>query len=166
MMTLWFKPIFLLYGILTWMCMGLWDEHLWFRGLEEDGHKQNIWLLAWTELEIRPKFVATWNFTTRLNSFPWPCQNYWPLLAHARTWLSGYISIADAGSAGVIHFNGRAKPWLDIAFPQLRKLWTKYVNSSDKFIKSCHIRTWYKKIWEGNNELAYKKSWEGYNELA
>lgn len=49
-------------------------------------------------------------------------------------------SIADAESAGVIHFNGRAKPWLDIAFPQLRPLWAKYVNFSDKFIKSCHIR--------------------------
>lgn len=52
-------------------------------------------------------------------------------------------SIADAKSAGVIHFNGRAKPWLDIAFPQLRSLWTKYVNFSDKFIRTCHIRaTW------------------------
>ncbi|KAL1346063.1 hypothetical protein AAHE18_08G162200 [Arachis hypogaea] len=49
-------------------------------------------------------------------------------------------SFADAESAGVIHFNGRAKPWLDIAFPQLRPLWTKYVNFSDKFIKSCHIK--------------------------
>ncbi|PHT62866.1 putative galacturonosyltransferase 12 [Capsicum annuum] len=49
-------------------------------------------------------------------------------------------SIADARSAGVIHFNGRAKPWLDIAFPQLRSLWTKYVNFSDKFITTCHIR--------------------------
>uniref|UniRef100_A0A5B6YMJ1 Hexosyltransferase n=1 Tax=Davidia involucrata TaxID=16924 RepID=A0A5B6YMJ1_DAVIN len=49
-------------------------------------------------------------------------------------------SIEDAETAGVIHFNGRAKPWLDIAFPQLRALWTKYVNFSDKFIKSCHIR--------------------------
>ncbi|XP_057729535.1 probable galacturonosyltransferase 12 [Arachis stenosperma] len=49
-------------------------------------------------------------------------------------------SFADAESAGVIHFNGRAKPWLDIAFPQLRPLWTKYVNFSDKFIKGCHIK--------------------------
>lgn len=48
-------------------------------------------------------------------------------------------SIADAKSAGVIHFNGRAKPWLDIAFPKLRQLWTKYVDFSDKFIKGCHI---------------------------
>ncbi|KAL0443432.1 UNVERIFIED_CONTAM: putative galacturonosyltransferase 12 [Sesamum latifolium] len=49
-------------------------------------------------------------------------------------------TIEDAESAGVIHFNGRAKPWLDIAFPQLRSLWTKYVDFSDRFIKSCHIR--------------------------
>ncbi|KAM7492665.1 hypothetical protein LguiA_035586 [Lonicera macranthoides] len=49
-------------------------------------------------------------------------------------------SIADAETAGVVHFNGRAKPWLDIAFPQLRQLWSKYVDYSDKFIKSCHIR--------------------------
>ncbi|XAR67486.1 Polygalacturonate 4-alpha-galacturonosyltransferase [Bertholletia excelsa] len=49
-------------------------------------------------------------------------------------------SIADAEQAGVIHFNGRAKPWLDIAFPQLRPLWTKYVDFTNKFIKSCHIR--------------------------
>ncbi|KAF2285839.1 hypothetical protein GH714_008341 [Hevea brasiliensis] len=49
-------------------------------------------------------------------------------------------SVADAKSAGVIHFNGRAKPWLDIAFPQLRPLWAKYINFSDKFIKGCHIR--------------------------
>ncbi|RVW94783.1 putative galacturonosyltransferase 12 [Vitis vinifera] len=49
-------------------------------------------------------------------------------------------SLADAESAGVVHFNGRAKPWLEIAFPQLRPLWAKYVDFSDKFIKSCHIR--------------------------
>ncbi|PRQ31596.1 putative polygalacturonate 4-alpha-galacturonosyltransferase [Rosa chinensis] len=50
------------------------------------------------------------------------------------------ISSADAKSAGVIHFNGRAKPWLEIAFPNLRPLWAKYIDFSDKFIKGCHIR--------------------------
>ncbi|KAE8693420.1 putative galacturonosyltransferase 12 [Hibiscus syriacus] len=34
-------------------------------------------------------------------------------------------TLSDAETAGVIHFNGRAKPWLDIAFPQLRPLWAK-----------------------------------------
>ncbi|XP_042060149.1 probable galacturonosyltransferase 12 [Salvia splendens] len=49
-------------------------------------------------------------------------------------------TVGDVEAAGVIHFNGRAKPWLDIAFPQLRPLWTKYLNFSDRFIKNCHIR--------------------------
>ncbi|XP_073311925.1 probable galacturonosyltransferase 12 isoform X1 [Primulina huaijiensis] len=49
-------------------------------------------------------------------------------------------TFTDAANAGVIHFNGRAKPWLDIAFPQLRPLWTKYIDFSDKFIKGCRIR--------------------------
>ncbi|XP_038689820.1 probable galacturonosyltransferase 12 isoform X2 [Tripterygium wilfordii] len=49
-------------------------------------------------------------------------------------------SYEDAQNAGVVHFNGRAKPWLDIAFPKLRPLWAKYVDFSDKFIKGCHIR--------------------------
>ncbi|OMO80562.1 Glycosyl transferase, family 8 [Corchorus capsularis] len=49
-------------------------------------------------------------------------------------------TLPDAETAGVIHFNGRAKPWLDIAFPQLRPLWAKYIDFSDKFIKGCHIR--------------------------
>ncbi|XP_030542807.1 probable galacturonosyltransferase 12 [Rhodamnia argentea] len=49
-------------------------------------------------------------------------------------------SFAEAENAGVIHFNGRAKPWLDIAFPKLRPLWAKYVDFSEKLIKGCHIR--------------------------
>ncbi|XP_074311022.1 putative galacturonosyltransferase 12 [Silene latifolia] len=49
-------------------------------------------------------------------------------------------SFEEAENAGVVHFNGRAKPWLDIAFPHLRPLWAKYVDFSDKFIKSCHMR--------------------------
>ncbi|AES92758.2 probable galacturonosyltransferase 12 [Medicago truncatula] len=49
-------------------------------------------------------------------------------------------NLVDAKNAGVVHFNGWAKPWLDIAFPQLKPLWTKYVDFSDNFIESCHIR--------------------------
>ena len=51
-------------------------------------------------------------------------------------------TVADAEKAAVIHFNGRAKPWLDIAFPQLKPLWTKYIDFSDKFIKACNIRAY------------------------
>ncbi|KAG2281165.1 hypothetical protein Bca4012_049629 [Brassica carinata] len=49
-------------------------------------------------------------------------------------------TFSDAESAAVVHFNGRANPCLDKAFPHLRPLWAKYLDSSDRFIKSCHIR--------------------------
>ena len=49
-------------------------------------------------------------------------------------------SFSDAESPAFVHFNGRAKPWLDIAFPHLRPLWAKYLDPSDRFIESCHIR--------------------------
>ncbi|KAK1308073.1 putative galacturonosyltransferase 12 [Acorus calamus] len=62
---------------------------------------------------------------------------YWHMLG------LGYqdnTSVSDAEQAAVVHFNGRGKPWLDIAFPQLKPLWTKYVNYSDRFIKRCNIK--------------------------
>uniref|UniRef100_A0A7C8YIL9 Hexosyltransferase n=1 Tax=Opuntia streptacantha TaxID=393608 RepID=A0A7C8YIL9_OPUST len=62
---------------------------------------------------------------------------YWHMLG------LGYqenTSAFDASNAAVIHFNGRAKPWLDTAFPHLRPLWAKYINFSDKLVKSCHVR--------------------------
>ncbi|XP_048327804.1 probable galacturonosyltransferase 15 isoform X2 [Ziziphus jujuba] len=42
-------------------------------------------------------------------------------------------------AATVIHFSGPAKPWLEIALPEVRVLWNKHVNSSNKFIKKCRI---------------------------
>ncbi|KAJ0053518.1 hypothetical protein Pint_01442 [Pistacia integerrima] len=42
-------------------------------------------------------------------------------------------------SVAVLHFSGPAKPWLEIGFPEIRSLWTKHVNSSNKFIRKCRI---------------------------
>jgi hypothetical protein len=41
--------------------------------------------------------------------------------------------------AAVVHYNGQAKPWLDIAFPELRRYWSKYVNYSNEFVRQCNI---------------------------
>ncbi|OVA11172.1 Glycosyl transferase [Macleaya cordata] len=52
-------------------------------------------------------------------------------------------STAEAERAGVVHFNGRAKPWLDIAFPQLRPLWAKTwrgKNSSLLMMDNANLR--------------------------
>ncbi|KAL5794651.1 hypothetical protein ACOSP7_003245 [Xanthoceras sorbifolium] len=43
-------------------------------------------------------------------------------------------------AAAVIHFSGPAKPWLEIGFPEVRSLWDRHVNISNKFIMKCGIR--------------------------
>ncbi|KAF4373203.1 hypothetical protein G4B88_007216 [Cannabis sativa] len=42
-------------------------------------------------------------------------------------------------AAAVIHFSGPAKPWLEIGNPEVRGLWNKHVNSSNKFMRKCRI---------------------------
>ncbi|CAN6571213.1 unnamed protein product [Malus baccata var. baccata] len=42
-------------------------------------------------------------------------------------------------AASVIHFSGPAKPWLEIGSPEVRGLWNKHVNSSNKFVRQCRI---------------------------
>ncbi|CAN6443587.1 unnamed protein product [Victoria cruziana] len=39
--------------------------------------------------------------------------------------------------AAVLHFSGPAKPWLQIGFPELRSLWSRHLNFSNEFIRSC-----------------------------
>ncbi|KAJ4845948.1 putative galacturonosyltransferase 15 [Turnera subulata] len=42
-------------------------------------------------------------------------------------------------AAAVIHFSGPAKPWLEIGFPEVRRLWNRHVNISNIFIRKCRI---------------------------
>lgn len=55
-------------------------------------------------------------------------------------------NIKMLGDAAVLHFSGPAKPWLDIGFPELRSLWNRHVNFSDKFIRKCRILGWRGKL--------------------
>ncbi|CAJ1971354.1 unnamed protein product [Sphenostylis stenocarpa] len=48
-------------------------------------------------------------------------------------------SLERVEGAAVVHFNGPAKPWLEIGLPEGRTLWNRYVNFSDKFIRKCRI---------------------------
>ncbi|EEF41996.1 probable galacturonosyltransferase 15 [Ricinus communis] len=42
-------------------------------------------------------------------------------------------------TAAILHFNGPAKPWLEIGFPEVQSLWIKHVNFSNEFIRKCRI---------------------------
>lgn len=41
--------------------------------------------------------------------------------------------------AAVIHFSGPAKPWLEIGSSEVRSLWYRHLNPSNKFIRKCRI---------------------------
>ncbi|CAM0882501.1 unnamed protein product [Alopecurus aequalis] len=41
--------------------------------------------------------------------------------------------------SAVLHFSGPRKPWLEIAFPELRKLWLGHLNVSDSFLGGCGV---------------------------
>lgn len=42
-------------------------------------------------------------------------------------------------AAAVIHFSGPAKPWLEIAGPEIQSLWSQHVNFSNEFVRDCGI---------------------------
>ncbi|CAH9107947.1 unnamed protein product [Cuscuta epithymum] len=115
--------------------MNIFDLEAWRRtNISQTYHhwlEQNLKseLSLWQLGTLPPGLIAFHGHVHIIDSF-------WHMLGLG---YQGNTSLEDAASAGVIHFNGRAKPWLDIAFPQLRSLWSKYVNVSDKFIKKCHI---------------------------
>uniref|UniRef100_A0ACD5W2V1 Uncharacterized protein n=2 Tax=Avena sativa TaxID=4498 RepID=A0ACD5W2V1_AVESA len=41
--------------------------------------------------------------------------------------------------SAVLHFSGPRKPWLEVAFPELRELWLGHLNGSDSFLRGCGV---------------------------
>ncbi|KAJ1285214.1 hypothetical protein BS78_03G262800 [Paspalum vaginatum] len=44
--------------------------------------------------------------------------------------------------SAVLHFSGPRKPWLEVAFPELRQLWLGHLNASDSFLQGCGVVGW------------------------
>lgn len=44
--------------------------------------------------------------------------------------------------SAVLHFSGPRKPWLEVAFPELRPLWLGHLNASDSFLQGCGVLGW------------------------
>ena len=44
--------------------------------------------------------------------------------------------------SAVLHFSGPRKPWLEVAFPELRQLWLGHLNASDSFLQGCGVVEW------------------------
>ncbi|XP_059640296.1 probable galacturonosyltransferase 13 [Cornus florida] len=110
-------------------------------------------LHAWRKKNIRDTYHAWLKENLKSNMTMWKLGTLPPALiafkGHVRpidpSWHMlglGYqnkTSIESVKKAAVIHYNGQAKPWLQIGFEHLRPFWTKYVNYSNDFIRNCHI---------------------------
>ncbi|CAH9102350.1 unnamed protein product [Cuscuta europaea] len=42
-------------------------------------------------------------------------------------------------NAGVLHFNGNMKPWLDLGIRDYKDLWSKYMNKENHLLRDCNV---------------------------
>ncbi|CAN4081686.1 unnamed protein product [Withania somnifera] len=123
------------------------DECAWAYGM-------NIFdLHAWRKTNIKDCYHAWLKENLKLNMTMWKLGTLPPALiafrGHVhpidRSWHMlglGYqnkTNVENVKKTAVIHYNGQSKPWLEIGFEHLRPFWTKYVNSTNDFIRNCHI---------------------------
>ncbi|WOL05306.1 putative galacturonosyltransferase 3 [Canna indica] len=94
--------------------------HYW-QDLNED---RQLWKLG----TLPPGLITFYNLT-------YPLDRRWHVLG------LGYdpaINPSDIENAGVVHYNGNYKPWLDLAFTKYQSYWSKYVNVDDPNIQNCY----------------------------
>ncbi|KAK1352374.1 Hexosyltransferase [Heracleum sosnowskyi] len=123
------------------------DECAWAYGM-------NIFdLRAWRDTNIKDRYHTWLKENLKSNLTMWKLGTLPPALIAFKGYVHpidsswhmlglGYqnnTNIESIRKAAVIHYNGQAKPWLEIGFEHLRPFWTKYVNYSNDFIKNCHI---------------------------
>ncbi|GAQ81927.1 alpha-1,4-galacturonosyltransferase [Klebsormidium nitens] len=93
--------------------------------------KQNMMLnmTLWRLGTLPPALIAFYGHTL-------PLDHSWHMLG------LGYqpdSSIEVIKSSAVIHYNGPAKPWLDMAFTDFRSYWTRWVDYGNEFVHQCNI---------------------------
>ncbi|KAJ7555224.1 hypothetical protein O6H91_05G027300 [Diphasiastrum complanatum] len=113
--------------------MNIFDLHAWRleKCTEEYHHWQtlNENRTLW-KLGTLPPGLMTFYKTTK------PLDKFW----HVRG--LGYnpnINIDKIKNAAVIHFNGNLKPWLDLAIPQYKHFWTKYIDYAMEYVQLCNF---------------------------
>ncbi|CAL9194386.1 unnamed protein product [Musa hybrid cultivar] len=123
------------------------DECAWAYGM-------NIFdLNAWRKTNIRETYllwvmenlkssVTLWKLGTlppaliAFRGYVHPIDPSWHMLG------LGYQEMTNTDSvrkAAVIHYNGQCKPWLEIGYKHLQPFWTRHVNYTNDFIRTCHM---------------------------
>eukprot|EP00271_Cylindrocystis_brebissonii_P020094 TRINITY_DN6509_c0_g1_i1.p1 TRINITY_DN6509_c0_g1~~TRINITY_DN6509_c0_g1_i1.p1 ORF type:complete len:566 (-),score=83.36 TRINITY_DN6509_c0_g1_i1:1008-2597(-) len=95
--------------------------HTWQR-LNEN---RTLWKLG----TLPPGLLTFYNATQ-------PLDKSWQVLGLGST---GNVSIEAIEKAAVIHFNGHAKPWLDLAIVKYQRYWAKYVPYDNELLQACFI---------------------------
>lgn len=93
-----------------------------FRTQNED---RTLWKLG----TLPPGLITFYNLTH-------PLDRRWHVLG------LGYdpaLNQTEIENAGVIHYNGNYKPWLDLAFPRYQTYWSKYVEFDNPYLLRCNI---------------------------
>lgn len=49
------------------------------------------------------------------------------------------ISRNAVKKAGVLHYNGNMKPWLDLGIPRYKSFWRKYLTQGEPFMDQCNL---------------------------
>ncbi|XP_074576423.1 putative galacturonosyltransferase 9 [Curcuma longa] len=107
----------------AWRKERLTEQFHEYQSLNEDG-------TLWDQASVLPAGLATFYTTTK------PLNKTWHVLG------LGYnpsVSLDEIQNAGVIHFDGNMKPWLDVALNQYKHLWTKYVDTEMDFLQLCNF---------------------------
>lgn len=85
---------------------------------------RQLWKLG----SLPPGLITFYNLT-------YPLDQDWHVLG------LGYdpsIETSKIESAGVIHYNGNYKPWLDLAYSKYKNYWSKFVMEDNPHLKLCH----------------------------
>ncbi|KAI3750588.1 hypothetical protein L2E82_21262 [Cichorium intybus] len=49
------------------------------------------------------------------------------------------ISKEAISKAGVLHFNGNMKPWLELGIPSYKVYWRRFLNRDNRFLSDCNV---------------------------
>ncbi|XP_022985948.1 probable galacturonosyltransferase 15 [Cucurbita maxima] len=116
-----------IFDLEAWRKMNITSKyHQWLK------HNLNSGLALWLPGELAPSLMA-------FEDHMYPIDSSWQVAGLGERPLK-IISKEILQDTAVIHFSGPAKPWLEIGSPEVRNIWHKHVNFSNKFIRRCRIR--------------------------
>ncbi|KAK4761338.1 hypothetical protein SAY87_006231 [Trapa incisa] len=95
--------------------------HRW-QDMNED---RTLWKLG----TLPPGLITFYNLT-------YPLERSWHVLG------LGYdpaLNQTEIENAGVIHYNGNYKPWLDLALSKYQAYWSKYVQFDNRYLRLCNL---------------------------